>query len=415
MHSHRATTDFRLNVFSRAGGGLRIAALAGAGLYAATSIAGVAQSVSVHSTDAVQEHLEKAHRYLAAKQPAQAIPEFAAVVAADPHNLHGQANLGVLLFFSGKANEAEPHLQAALAINPNEPKLRMLLGTCEHRAGHLDEARKDITAALDGIADPKVKREAGLELVEIDTTLNDLPAAAAAAQQLKRDFPSDPEVLFAAWRTYSDLADEAVLDLSIAAPKSAQMHQAMAHELIRERDTKAAIENLREALKINPALPGAHYELAELLRLSTLPADKTEAAEQYKLAVQFQANDAASLTRLGDIAAEKEDHAEAMAQYRAALVAQPKYTEAKIGLAYELSETGHPEEALPLLQSAVANEPLNMLAHFRLSTLYRKLHRAEEAKAELAEYEKLKAMKENLRSVYDTMRLDAPQGNDAGK
>ena len=74
-----------------------------------------------------------------------------------------------------------------------------------------------------------------------------LPAAATVAAQLKKDFPADPEVLFAAWRVYSDLADEAVLDLSLAAPQSAQMHQAMAHVLIRERDNKAAIENLREA------------------------------------------------------------------------------------------------------------------------------------------------------------------------
>ena len=139
----------------------------------------------------------------------------------------------------------------------------MLLGTCEHRQGRLDDARRDITEALPQITDLKVRQQAGLEIIEINTALNDLPAAAITASQLKKDFPTDPEVLFAAWRVYSDLADEAVLDLSLAAPQSAQMHQAMAHELIRERDNKAAIENLREALKITPALPGAHYELAE--------------------------------------------------------------------------------------------------------------------------------------------------------
>ena len=117
------------------------------------------------------------------------------------------------------------------------------------------------------------------------------------------------------------------------------MHQAMAHVLIRERDNKAAIENLREALKTNPALPAAHYELAELLRLSTVPADKAEATEQYKLAVQYQPNDAASLTRLGQIAGESGDHGAAIARYKQALVAQPTYADAQVGLAYELSET----------------------------------------------------------------------------
>ena len=363
----------------------------------------------------VRAHQQKADEYLREKRPDLAIPEFAAVVAAEPQNLDAQANLGVLLFFAGKPDEAEPHLRAALAIDPSLAKLRMLLGTSEHREGHLEDARRDITAALPQITDAKVRQQAGLEIIEIDTALNDLPAAATVAAQLKKDFPADPEVLFAAWQVYSDLADEAVLNLSLAAPQSAQMHQAMAHVLIRERDNKAAIENLREALKINPALPGAHYELAELLRLSTVPADKAEATEQYKLAIQYQSNDAASLTRLGEIAGEAEDHATAIARYKEALGAQPQYTDAQIGLAYELTETGHPDQAVPLLKQAISNDPMSMLAHFRLSAAYRRLHQPEDAKRELAEYEKLKTMKDNLRAIYDTMRLDSPQGKDVSK
>ena len=372
-------------------------------------------SAGSSASDQTRVHQQKADEYLREKRPDLAIPEFSAVVAAEPRNLDAQANLGVLLFFAGKPDEAEPHLRAALAIDPSLAKLRMLLGTCEHRQGHLEDARRDITAALPQISDPKVRQQAGLEIIEIDTALNDLPAAATVAAQLKKDFPTDPEVLFAAWRVYTDLADEAVLDLSVAAPQSAQMHQAMAHVLIRERDNKAAIENLREALKIDPALPGAHYELAELLRLSTLPADKDEAAEQYKLAIQYQPNDAASLTRLGEIAGEAEDHPTAISRYKQALAAQPQYADALIGLAYELSETGHPDQAVPLLKQAISNDPLSMLAHFRLSAVYRRLHEPEDAKRELAEYEKLKTMKDNLRNIYDTMRLDSPQGKDVSR
>ena len=382
---------------------------------AAPGFGALQQATTPGSAEQARTHQQKADAYLRDKRPDLAIPEFSAVLATDPQNLDAQANLGVLLFFDGKPSEAEPHLQAALSIDPSLAKLRMLLGTCEHHLGHLEDARRDITAALPQITDPKVRQQAGLEIIEIDTVLNDLPAAADVATQLKKDFPSDPEVLFAAWNVYTDLADEAVLDLSLAAPQSAQMHQAMAHVLIRERDNKAAIENLREALKINPALPGAHYELAELLRLSTLPADKAEAAEQYKLAIQYQPNDAASLTRLGDIAGENEDHTTAIARYKQALTAQPNYTDAQIGLAYELSETGHPDEAVPLLQQAINNDPMSMLAHFRLSAVYRRLHRPDDAKREIAQYEKLKSMKDNLRNVYDTMRLDSPQGKDVSK
>ncbi len=55
------------------------------------------------------------------------------------------------------------------------------------------------------------------------------------------------------------------LDLSVAAPDSGQMHQAMAHELAAQRDLTGAIANFRKALAIDPNLPGIHFELAEAL------------------------------------------------------------------------------------------------------------------------------------------------------
>ncbi len=113
------------------------------------------QAPSTSTSQQTRLHQQKADAYLRDKRPDLAIPELAAVVAAEPNNIDAQANLGVLLFFAGKPQEAEPHLRAALTIDPSLAKVRMLLGTCEHRAGHLEDARKDISAALPQITDPK--------------------------------------------------------------------------------------------------------------------------------------------------------------------------------------------------------------------------------------------------------------------
>jgi len=51
-------------------------------------------------------------------------------------------------------------------------------------------------------------------------------------------------------------------------------------------------------------------------------------------------------------------------------------------------------------------DPTSAVAHFRLSTIYRQMGRTEDAKHELAEYQKYKAMKEKLRDVYRQMRLE---------
>lgn len=360
----------------------------------------------------IQQHLARAHQYLEEKQPTLAIPEFAAIVAADPSNLDAQANLGVLLYFTGQPQQAEPHLRAALAIDPKEAKLQVLLGSCEQRNGELDAARKDLSAALPNVQDPKVRKQAGLEIVEIDTALSDLPAATGVVNQLKAEFSTDPEVLFAAYRVYTDLASESLLDLSVVAPNSAQMHQAMAHELIRQGDNEGAIANMRAALKLNPNLPGGHYELAEMLHASSQAAEKAEAEQEYKLAVAQRPHDPAALTRLADIAGDKDDHATAIDLYKQALAAQPDYIDASIGLAYQLTETGHPDQALPLLLEATKADPTNVLAHYRLSAVYRRLHRIADAKREVAEYERLKAEKQKLQTIYDTLRLNSPQGPD---
>ncbi len=84
-----------------------------------------------------------------------------------------------------------------------------------------------------------------------------------------------------------------------------------------------------------------------------------------------------------------------------------------MGLAHELLETGHAEDAQRLLEAVLKSDPSNMLAHYRLSAVYRRLHRPEDAKCEVAEYERLKAVKEKLRTVYGTMRMNAPQTADA--
>jgi len=371
-----------------------------------------AEGLFGQSTTTIQ-HEQRAEAFLQTRNPALAAQEFSEVVASEPTNLKAQANLGVLLYFAGQVKEAEPHLRVAVALDPKQSKVQALLGFCERRNGEAANARMDLSSALPGLSDPKIRKQAGLELVELDTAANDLPAAAAAISVLKAALPSDPEVLFAAYRVYTDLAGESILDLSLVAPDSAQMHQAMAHELVRERDTAAAIANLRKAVAIDPHLPGGHYELADLLNSSSEPALKAEALGQYKLALADNPRDDKSLTKLGDIASDQGDHEAAMSRYKEALAIQPGSADALIGLAHEFTETGHPYEALPLLLQVVKSDPTNVLAHYRLSVVYRRLHRTDDAKREVSQYERLKATKEKLHAVYDSLRMKTPQASDA--
>jgi hypothetical protein len=50
-------------------------------------------------------------------------------------------------------------------------------------------------------------------------------------------------------------------------------------------------------------------------------------------------------------------------------------------------------------------DPTSAAAHFRLGTLYRQTGRTEDAKKELAEYQKYKDMKEKLLELYHEMHV----------
>ncbi len=372
-----------------------------------------AQSVGNSAAQQAQAHELRAHQFLNEKKPELAIKEYTAALEADPHNLDAQANLGVLLFFQGNYAKAEPLLRDAVQQEPGLTKIQALLGMCERHLGKTDLARADLEAVVAKLEEPNVRLEAGLELIEIYTASQELEKAAGVVTILHQGAPTDPRILYAAYRIYTDLAGEAILGLSVAAPDSGQMHQAMAHELVRERDITGSITNFRKALAADPNLPGIHFELAEALHSSPDLKLRAEAEQEYKLAIAANAHDEKAKSKLGDLYADKGDLDEAATYYKQALQLQPGDADAALGLARVYTEKNDPASALPLLEQVTAADPTNVLAHYRLSAVYRKLNRTEDARRELVAYQKFKDIKEKLRSIYKEMRLDAPPGEDA--
>jgi Tfp pilus assembly protein PilF len=370
----------------------------------------MAQSSPSAASGQAKVHEQRAHQLLSEKKPELAAKEFAAVLAADPNNLDAQANLGVLLYFQKDYAGAEPHLRAAVEQQPSLTKIRALLGLCERRLGKTDAARTDLEAVLGELDDPGIRIEVGFELIELDTASQDLARAATVVETLRQKAPTDPRVLYAAYRIYTDLAGESLLGLSMAAPESGQMYQAIAHELVRQRDMNGAIMDFRKALAANPALPGIHFELAEALHASPDLKLRAEAEEQYKLAVAANPSDEKAITRLGDIAVNKGDLDAAANSYKQALALTPNDADALIGLARVYTEKNDPQSALPLLERVVAADASNVQAHYRLNVVYRKLKRPEDAKRQLEEYQKYKDMKEKLRKIYKDLRLQNDEG-----
>jgi Tfp pilus assembly protein PilF len=357
------------------------------------------QSTASHRSE-IEAHSRKAKEYLDQHRPDLAIPEFRAIVSLDPKNVDSRANLGVLLFFQGEYADAIPELRTTLNEQPALSKIQALLGVAEKRTGDIPYARHDLEQAFPKVQEQKIRIETGMELIEIYSAAGDLEKAATIVADLRRLDPTNEAVLYAAYRIHSDLAAESIISLSLVDPSSARMHQAMAHELAKRGSIAEAIENYRAAIKLDPHLPGIHFELAEMLGTMSAPEAREEAEKEYKVALEENPSDEQSLCRLGDIALQKDDLKEAEILYRRALSLRPNESNANLGMAKIVMIKGQPQESEPFLQHAIESDPTNAQAHYRLSMVYRQKGQYAQAKHEMGEYQKYKAMKDKLEVIY---------------
>jgi tetratricopeptide (TPR) repeat protein len=343
---------------------------------------------------------QQAQKYLQEQKPQLAIPVLHEIISLDPKNLHAQGNLGVLLFFQGNYAEAIPHMRAALQLQPDLWRIEALLGIAEKRTGDPAQALNDLERAFPHLDENKIQLQAGLELIELYSASAQYGKGLLVAVKLEELAPQSPQIVFVNYQISRQIMDQSLLSMMMVAPDSAEMHMILADELKREGDHTKAIAQYREAIRLNPMLPGAHFELAEQLRTSPDPALNAQAEAEYKAAIQVNQYDEMSWRQLGGIAAAKGDFKTAEEDYKKALALRPNDSDAKTGLAIALISLHQTEEAISLLESAVKDDPTNTTAHYRLSMLYRRAGRTADAQREMETFRHYKDVKDKLSQIF---------------
>lgn len=347
------------------------------------------------------EALEKqAQQHLRDQKPRLAIPVLRDIVSLDPKNVNAQGNLGVLLFFQDQYTEAIPHLRAALQMQPDLWRIQALLGIAEKRTGELAQAQSDLERAFSNLGEKSIQIQVGLELIELASASAQLEKALSIAAKLQELAPENPQLHFVGYQISRQMMDQSLLHLAMVAPDSAEMHMTMANELGRRGDHNGAIAQYREAIRLNPKLPGAHFELAEQLRTSPDPALNAQAEQEYRAALGVNQYDAKAWLQLGGILAAKGDFKTAEDCYRKAVALQPQNADAKTGLAIALISLDQTSEAISLLESAVKDDPASIEAHYRLSGLYRRAGRTADADREMAASRHYRELKEKLDRTF---------------
>jgi tetratricopeptide (TPR) repeat protein len=359
----------------------------------------------------IQAHKSRAEAALGANDQDAAAREFRAVLSLDPKNTEARTNLGVMEFFHGDCASASNDLRRALIVVPSLDKARALLGICQKRMGD-PAARKNLETAFAQLKDAKLRSQVGLELARFYQQVGDFEHTASTIGALVALNPEDPNILYFAQRTYSELADETLNKLAIVAPGSARMQQTIAEHLVNSGDLKSAIPHYRKALKIEPGINGIRYELAEAI-LESAPSDGGTQTDSEKELLTAQANEGDSAgieCELARIAGLRGDTQSAYDHYTRAFHLDAEDTNAQLGMGRALMTMEKPQEARKYLELAVKSDPLNNEAHYRLGIAYRELQMTEQAQKEMTLFQEIKKTKDQVEVLYRQMNRKPKSG-----
>jgi len=340
---------------------------------------------------AIRDHYQRAQAARQAGQNDVAVKEFQEILRLDPHNAEAHANLGVIAYSQKDYSRAADEFHAALRLRPAMWNAQAFLGMCELRRGHSRQARPLLEKSFNYIQDRTLKSQAGMDLIAIYGQRQEYARALGVVQALERTQPNDPNLLYTAYRTYTELAASTLAKLAQVAPDSAQFHRILAQALESQDDFSGAIAQYRKALEIDPKLPGLHFELGQaILAKSTDEPSRQEAEKEFRLALADDPADAYSQYMMGEIAWLRAHPDRAMEYYSEAVRLAPDWVDARIALGKTLTALGRPAEALDELAQAIREDPQSDIAHYRLAQAYRKLGRSDDAERELVAFRKLR-------------------------
>jgi Flp pilus assembly protein TadD len=348
----------------------------------------------------MEQHYNRAQEALAAKQDAVAAQEFREILRLDPSNSSAHANLGLIAYSARDYAQASEEFRTALKLQPGLWNAQAFLGMSELRLGKSQEAKPLLEGAFRHVQDARLRSEVGMDLIALCYQSSELDQAVDILRGLALATPDDPATLYAAYRTYSDLAARQLTKLAQVAPESAQMHQVLAQLSASQDDFGEAIAQYRRALEIDPQVAGVHSELGQtILANSTDERARDEAEGEFHLALAADPNNAECEYLLGEIAWLRSQPQEALNHYNQALALRPGFVDAHIAAGKALLRLGNSHAALQELLQAVALDPQDAAAHYRLSQVYLSLGETAEAGRESAAFRKIRDSEPHFRAL----------------
>jgi tetratricopeptide (TPR) repeat protein len=173
-------------------------------------------------------------------------------------------------------------------------------------------------------------------------------------------------------------------------PASYRVHQLSAEIFEVQGKYDEAIAEYRKAIALNRDAPNLHFRLGRALLMAQHGDNALELARaEFAAELQLSPEDAACEFQLGQIDQVRNNNDQAAAHFRRALALSPAFPEALVALAKLHSDARRYQEAIPLLEKAIAAQPASEVAHYALMLAYRNTGAMEKARAEKAALDRL--------------------------
>ena len=313
----------------------------------------------------------------------------------DPSLSEVRANLGLAYYVDRKYPEAVEAFRQALKQNASLKTAQTFLPLSLAALNHCEEALPGLRQEFSSNPDVKLRRVLGLSLGRCLFDAGKQAEADQVTQELLAKYPDDVDVLYEAGQMYGKLSSEIYLRLMRVAPHTARGYQVMGEVSATEGNWQAAIGAYRQALKLEPGLPGLRLRIAVLLlEHSPDPDAWKQALDELKAELKVNPASAEAEYEIGEVDRKHGDLEQAAAAFHRALRLDPKFVEARLGMAKVLRQQKQTREALAILEPARDAAPLNPPVHFLLGQIYRDLGRVADAQKEEAAFQRLQSPKE---------------------
>jgi tetratricopeptide (TPR) repeat protein len=233
---------------------------------------------------------------------------------------------------------------------------------------------------------------------------------------LGRDFPNDPEVLYAATHAFSDLSIHASEELMREAPFSYQVHQLNAEALESQGKWDEAAAEYRKILEINPLVPGIHARLGRALLSKPQPTPEVieEVKKNFEEELEIDPNNASAEYVLGDLAKNEGDASSAIRHFSRATKLDTSFSDAYLALGMALVAAKRFNEAIPPLETYETLAPDSPTGHFQLAQAYAGVGRKADANREAAlQRQTAETLERVKRKVQEGLMQQQPSGQGA--